>query len=52
MFGWALTFFLIALVAAFFGFFGLAAGAASIAKVIFFIAVALGIVSLLARHEL
>lgn len=38
---WALAFFLIALVAAFFGFGGVAAGAAGIAKVLFFIFVVL-----------
>jgi uncharacterized membrane protein YtjA (UPF0391 family) len=37
MLRWAATFFLIAVVAAIFGFTGIAAGAASIAKVLFFI---------------
>ena len=37
MLKWAATFFLIAIVAAIFGFTGIAEGAASIAKVLFFI---------------
>lgn len=37
MLKWALTFFIIALIAAMFGFTGIAEGAAAIAKVIFFI---------------
>jgi uncharacterized membrane protein YtjA (UPF0391 family) len=44
---WALVFFLIALVAAPFGFFGIAAGAASIARILFFVFVVLFLVSLL-----
>ncbi|MGF1510289.1 MAG: DUF1328 domain-containing protein [Myxococcota bacterium] len=36
MLGWALSFFIIALVAAVFGFGGIAAGAASIGKLLFF----------------
>jgi len=36
MLSWALIFFIIALIAAFFGFGGIAAGAAGIAKVLFF----------------
>ncbi|MCB9730232.1 MAG: DUF1328 domain-containing protein [Deltaproteobacteria bacterium] len=47
MLGWALTFFVIALLAALFGFGGIAAGAASIAKVLFFIFVALFVISLI-----
>ena len=35
MFSWAIAFFVIALIAAVFGFFGLAASAAGIAKIIF-----------------
>ena len=37
MLGWAVTFLVIALVAALFGFGGIAAGAVGIAKIIFFI---------------
>jgi uncharacterized membrane protein YtjA (UPF0391 family) len=44
---WAAVFFIIALVAAIFGFGGLAAGAATIAKVLFFIFVIAFLVSLL-----
>jgi uncharacterized membrane protein YtjA (UPF0391 family) len=46
MLSWAFTFFVIALIAALFGFGGIAAGAAGIAKVLFFIFVALFVVSL------
>ncbi len=38
MFSWAITFFIIALIAAVFGFFGIAASAAGIAKIIFVVA--------------
>lgn len=48
MLSWALTFFLIALVAAIFGFGGIATGAASIAKVLFFVFLVLFVVSLFA----
>jgi len=41
MLRWALIFFLISLVAGVFGFTGIAQGARSIAKVLFFIAIAL-----------
>ncbi len=37
MLGYALTFFIIAIVAAFFGFGGIAAGAVAIAKILFFV---------------
>ncbi len=47
MLRWVLTFLVIALIAALFGFTDLAAGAAAIAKVIFYIFVVLLIVSLL-----
>jgi uncharacterized membrane protein YtjA (UPF0391 family) len=46
MLGWALTFFIVALVAALFGFGGIAAGAASIAQVLFFVFLVLFVVSL------
>lgn len=44
---WAVVFFVVAILAAVFGFGGIAAGAATIAKVLFFIFVVLFIVSLL-----
>lgn len=47
MLTWALIFFVIALVAAMFGFTGIAAGAAVIARFIFFIFVVLVVLSLL-----
>ncbi len=46
MLSWALTFFIIALIAALFGFGGVAGTAASIGQIIFFAAVVLLIVSL------
>jgi uncharacterized membrane protein YtjA (UPF0391 family) len=45
---WAVVFFVIALIAALFGFGGIAVGAASIAKILFFGFVVLAVVSLLA----
>jgi uncharacterized membrane protein YtjA (UPF0391 family) len=47
MLGWAATFFIIAIIAAIFGFGGIAAGAVSIAKVIFFVFLVLFLVSLI-----
>ncbi|MEZ4268458.1 MAG: DUF1328 domain-containing protein [Myxococcota bacterium] len=47
MLSWALTFFVIALIAALFGFGGIAASMAGIAKVLFFIFVVLFVVSLI-----
>lgn len=47
MLGWALAFFLVAIVAAIFGFGGIAAGAASIAQILFFLFIILFIVSLI-----
>jgi uncharacterized membrane protein YtjA (UPF0391 family) len=44
---WALAFFVVALIAAPFGFFGIAAGAASIARILFFVFIVLFVVSLL-----
>jgi uncharacterized membrane protein YtjA (UPF0391 family) len=44
---WAAVFFIIALVAALFGFGGLAAGAVGIAKILFFVFLILAIVSLI-----
>jgi uncharacterized membrane protein YtjA (UPF0391 family) len=46
MFSWAITFFVIALIAAIFGFGGIAGTAAGIGKFIFFAAVVLLLVSL------
>lgn len=46
MLKWALIFFVISLVAALFGFGGIASGAAAIAKILFFVAVALFVVFL------
>ncbi len=47
--GWALIFFLLAIVAGYFGFFGLAGMAASIAKVLFLIFLVLLVVSFIVR---
>ena len=41
MFKWALIFFLISLIAGVFGFTGIASGAAAVAKILFYIAVAM-----------
>jgi uncharacterized membrane protein YtjA (UPF0391 family) len=45
---WAAVFFVIALIAAVFGFGGIAAGASSIAQVLFFVFLVLFIISLIA----
>jgi uncharacterized membrane protein YtjA (UPF0391 family) len=47
MLGWALAFFLVAVIAAVFGFTGLAVGLAAIAKILFFLFLILFVVSLL-----
>lgn len=47
MLNWALIFFVIALIAAVFGFGGIASAAAGIAKVLFFIFILLFVISLL-----
>lgn len=47
MFNWTLTFFIIALIAALFGFGGIATTAAGIAKILFFIFLFLFVASLL-----
>lgn len=49
MLRWALTFLVVAIVAAVFGFSGIAAGAASIAQVLFYLFLALFIFALLIR---
>lgn len=46
MLSWALTFLVLALIAAMFGFGGIAAGATSIAKILFFLFLVMFIVSL------
>jgi uncharacterized membrane protein YtjA (UPF0391 family) len=47
MLGWAMTFFIIALIAAFLGFGGIAGAAAGIAKVLFWVFVVLFLLSLI-----
>lgn len=47
MLRWSVTFLIIAIIAAVFGFGGIAAGAASFAKILFFIAIAVFLISLL-----
>jgi len=44
---WAIIFFVISLVAGFFGFTGVASGAKSIAKVLFFVAIAIFLIVLI-----
>jgi len=51
MFSWAIAFFIIALLAAVFGFVGIAASAAGIAKIIFVVALVLAIVSFVAGRR-
>lgn len=48
MLGWALTFLIVALIAAVLGFGGIAAVSVEIAKVIFFVAIALFVIMLIA----
>jgi uncharacterized membrane protein YtjA (UPF0391 family) len=47
MLWWALVFFIVAVIAAIFGFGGIAAGAMSVAKIIFWIFIILFLISLL-----
>jgi uncharacterized membrane protein YtjA (UPF0391 family) len=47
MLRWALIFFVIAIIAALFGFTGIAAGAATVAKWLFFLAVAVFVIFLI-----
>lgn len=49
MLGWALTFLVIALVAALFGFGGIASASAGIAQILFFIFIALFLIAIVAR---
>ncbi len=51
MFSWAIAFFMIALIAAVFGFTGLAVSAAGIAKIVLVVALILAVVSLLAGRR-
>jgi uncharacterized membrane protein YtjA (UPF0391 family) len=48
MLGWAVTFLVIALIAAIFGFGGIAAAAVDIAKIIFFVAIVLFAIAVIA----
>ncbi len=48
MLNWALTFFIIALIAAVFGFGGIAVAAAGVAKLLFYVFLLLFVISLLA----
>lgn len=47
MLKWSLTFFIIAIIAAIFGFTGIAEGAAAVAKILFFFFLVLFVVSLI-----
>ncbi|MBV8880464.1 MAG: DUF1328 domain-containing protein [Planctomycetaceae bacterium] len=47
MLSWAVTFFMIAILAAFFGFSGVASGAAGVAQVLFFVFLVAFVISLL-----
>lgn len=49
MLGWALTFLVVALIAAVFGFGGIASASAGIAQVLFFIFLALFVIALIVR---
>ncbi len=48
MLGWAITFFIVAIIAAVFGFGGIAGAASSIAQILFFVFLALLVISLVA----
>ncbi|MEM8849263.1 MAG: DUF1328 domain-containing protein [Pseudomonadota bacterium] len=49
MLGWAVAFLIIALVAALFGFGGIASASAGIAQILFFVFIALFVIALVAR---
>tara|TARA_B100000678_G_C18061143_1_gene442720 strand:+ start:335 stop:565 length:231 start_codon:yes stop_codon:yes gene_type:complete len=49
MLGWAVVFFVVAIIAAVFGFGGIAAGAAGIAKILFFIFLVLFVLALVSN---
>ncbi|MCE9573722.1 MAG: DUF1328 domain-containing protein [Deltaproteobacteria bacterium] len=51
MFRWAVIFFVIAIVAAFFGFSGLAVSAAGAARITFVVALILGVVSIVMHRQ-
>ncbi|WP_421794772.1 DUF1328 domain-containing protein [Haliscomenobacter sp.] len=51
MLRWSITFLIIALVAAVFGFGGIAAGAATFAKILFFIAIAVFLITLITGRK-
>ncbi|MEO8242325.1 MAG: DUF1328 domain-containing protein [bacterium] len=49
MLGWALTFFVVALIAAVFGFGGIATASAGIAQILFFVFIALFVLAMIMR---
>lgn len=49
MLGWALTFLIVALIAAVFGFGGIASASAGIAQILFFVFIALFVLTLIMR---
>jgi uncharacterized membrane protein YtjA (UPF0391 family) len=49
MLGWAVTFLIIALIAALFGFGGIASASAGIAQIIFFVFIALFVIAMIMR---
>jgi uncharacterized membrane protein YtjA (UPF0391 family) len=49
MLGWAITFLVIALIAALFGFGGIASASAGIAQIIFFVFIALFVIAMIMR---
>lgn len=49
MIGWALAFFVVAIIAAVFGFGGIAEGATDIARILFFVFLVLFVISLVLR---
>jgi uncharacterized membrane protein YtjA (UPF0391 family) len=51
MLRWSITFLIIALIAAVFGFGGIAAGAATFAKILFFIAIAVFVITLITGRK-
>lgn len=51
MLSWTLTFLILAIIAAFFGFTGVAVAAASVAKILFFIFLGLVVISLVAGRR-
>ncbi|MDQ2094970.1 DUF1328 domain-containing protein [Rhodalgimonas zhirmunskyi] len=49
MLGWAITFFVVAIIAAVFGFGGIASASAGIAQILFFLFLALFVIALIAN---